>query len=491
MSDCYKVNDFDQDTYENKIYGDYKIKSKKPAISPLNDSKNQFLTTQTMDISNNKEMGNNISNQTVNNFLQQSLTSKKNDIVQSLTPNSINYVNPNHNILTDIKKVLKNEFPVDDMISLNNITGMKRIALNNDMMINAGGNLKKIKQNHYFSKNNLIFDPYSTEPEELFGLNNSIYLNNNEFIKTYMKNKENDLSFLYTLSLQKPYKFSSHFYLANLGQFYFTKQQNYSNKMNSNNDIPVKIKMDETDSLETLQFGNGFCTHRMYKSFINQGLLVYYYQQKVYIKEIDLTFYVILSEDGIMDFHNNDLFLFHTSLNDLMTCLLQKIQEKQKDENDFRSFRFLQNKKSLFPTILPEIIYEKILKKYKSNNNNNFNIDTSLQETFNKFLNHGIITNTICDSLEPLINQFYESQLSKYDLPKMHLGDFFFGYNHPKIQALVKLVKKNRNFSLNRLPEELREIFCNVSPYLKLKQKLTFTDLQDLKIPLPYKCLRL
>ena len=173
-----------------------------------------------------------------------------------------------------------------------------------------------------------------------------------------------------------------------------------------------------------------------------------------------------------------------------MTLLFQKIQEKQKDELEFRPFRFLENKKCLFPTILNDIIYEKILKKYTSNHNE-FNVDANLNDTFKKFTNSLGVNNMICDSLEPLINQFFESQLNKFDLPKMHLGDFFFGYNHPKIQALVKLVKKNRTFSLNRLPEELKPIFCSLSPMLKLKQKLAFTDLQDMKIPLPYKCFRL
>lgn len=473
LNDCFKVNDFDQETYENKIYGDYKIKSKKqpsPLIAPVNVQSTTEATSH-QELSNLSLIQNPPQS-------QPNLNTHKNE--NSIVNGQIQTNNLTI-IATDVKQSIKYELSSENTLS--NLTGIKRPA-SNEIMINAGGNYKKSKENHYFSKKHLIFDPFSIDFEELFGLNHSLFQNNNDFIRAYVKNKDNNISFLEMLTLQKPFKVSSHFYLINLGTFYFTKQPIQFQKGDKGE---ITLKSNEAESLK---FGNGFCTYRMYKSFLSPGILVYYYQYKVYIKEIDLTFYVILPEDGIGDFHNNELFLFHTNLNDLMTLLFQKIQEKQKDELEFRPFRFLENKKCLFPTILNDIIYEKILKKYTSNHNE-FNVDANLNDTFKKFTNSLGVNNMICDSLEPLINQFFESQLNKFDLPKMHLGDFFFGYNHPKIQALVKLVKKNRTFSLNRLPEELKPIFCSLSPMLKLKQKLAFTDLQDMKIPLPYKCFRL
>lgn len=394
---------------------------------------------------------------------------------------SINSSSESNNLITiDAKDKCKNAKQPENIT----IASKRPFPFFTEILINPGMTQKKIKENHYFSKKPLIFDPFATDVEELFGLSHVLYLNNNDFVKTYIKNKDNDLSFLETLSLQNPYKICSHFYLNNIGQYYFTKKNKLQKLVPINNE-----DLKENEDFENLQFGNRFCTFRMYKSFLNTGLLVYYYQFKVYVKEIDLTFYVVLPEDGVADFHNRDLLLFHTNLNELMSALFLKIQEKQKGENSFRPFRFLQNKKCLFPTILPDIIYDKILKKY---NNNSFDIERNLEETFKKFESEiNSIEKISCDSLEPLINQFFESLLSKYDLPKMHLGDFFFGYNLPKIQALVKLVKRNKNFSLNRFPEDLKAVFCNLSPYLKLKQKLAFSDLQDNKIPLPYKCLRL
>jgi len=482
LNECFKVNDFDQETYENKIYGDYKIKSKKPA-TPLIEAKPQpqVFLPQIQPISNDihKETA-----QILSNFSKKNeKIEEKNDKIEKNNKIEKNEKNENFAIIQtntsnfELKTSLKPEFSSE--ILHNSSLNLKRPSPTELF----ASSLKKIKENHYFSKKHLIFDPFSCESEELFGLNHSLYLNNNLFLLNYLKSKENNQSFLSLLSLQKPFKLSSHFYLSSLGDIFFSKSLRNSFDKN-----PENLKKND---IETMQFGNGFCTFRMYKSFINTGLLVYYYQYKLYIKEIDQVFYVILSEDSIAEFHNSDLLLFHTNLSELMKNLLKKIQEKQKEETSFRAFRFMPNKKCFFPTILPEIIYMKILKKCSSNTPNTLNIDLNLQETFNKLQIQNTIGNTICESLEPFINQFFESQLKKYSIAKMHLGDFFFGYNHPKIQALVKLFRKNKTFSLNRLPEELRDVFCNISPFLKLKQKLTFTDLQDMKIPLPYKCLRL
>lgn len=379
----------------------------------------------------------------------------------------------NHN---EIKQTLKAEPHLENSL----LVGMKRPSGLEDVKIN----FKKSKENHYFSKKNLIYDPYSAEFEELFGLNHSLYVNHNEFIGNFLKSGE-DLSYIELLALEKPFKISSHFYLVNLGSHFFSKEN-----LPNNNRIKQENSLAETESA-TLQFGNGFCSFRMYPSFLNPGILAYYYQLRIFVKEIGRTFYVVIPEDGVQHFHSNDLLLFHTSLNELMGMLFQKIQERQKGESEFRAFRFLENKKCLFPTILTDIIYEKILKSHNSAEPE-FNAGMRLQETFEKYNKIGQLNNNIvCDSLEPLITQFFESELNRLDLPKMHLGDFFFGYNHPKIQALVKLLKRNKNFTLNRLNEVLRNSFCDLSPHLKLKQKLAFTDLQDNKIPLPYKCFRL
>lgn len=341
---------------------------------------------------------------------------------------------------------------------------------------------KKIKEDHYYSKKNLIFEPYNMDAEELFGLNHSLYLNHNQFVTLFIGNKENNLSFLDSLALEKPFKLSNHFYLINLGHFYFTKQNDLAIE-NSNGEAILQFNNEEI-----LTFGDGFCSYRMYKSFMNKGLLVYYYQTKVFIKEIDTTFYVLLPEDCLDQFHNNDLFFFHTNLNELVEFVFKKMKEIQTNETVFRPYRFMQNKRCLFPTILPEILYEKILKKNSIGNKRNLTLN--LEDTYVKLVGMTGMTPSLCDSLEPLINQFFESQLKKLGLPKMHLGDFFFGYNHPKVNALVHLIKKNRNAS-SRLPESLKGIFTDLSPYLKLKQKLTYNDLQDNKIPLPYKASRL
>ena len=475
------MNDFDQETYENKIYGDYKIKNKK-LTSPSLDPQPSHPLKQPNELNPPKDLPN--PNQT-SDILPQTViqnSKKSENILDNLQQNGDKHINTVKNLAADIRQNLKYELHSETGSS--NLTGIKRSASSmNDLTINAGGNFKRFKENHYFSKKHQIYDPFSTDFEELFGFNQSLYQNHNDFIQFYLKNKNNDSINLELLTLQKPFKISSHFYLVSLGTHYFTRQPP---------NIPRTQKTESilTETEETLKFGNGFCTFRMFKSFLNPGMLIFYYQSKIYVKEIDKTFYVMLPEDGIADFHNNDLLLFHTNLNDLITPLFHHIQEKQKDETEFRPYRFLENKNCLFPTILSDIIYEKILKKCTSNQAD-LNLDLNLSETFFKFNTTIGMNNLVCDSLEPLINQFFETQLNKYDLPKMHLGDFFFGYNHPKIQALVKLVKKNRNFSLNRFPEELRQVFCTLSPLLKLKPKLTFTDLQDLKIPLPYKCFRL
>lgn len=493
--ECFEGNDFDHEKYESKFYGDYKIKSKKAILNSNNltndESKSAINESTSKDPSKeNLEKSNEVNNDNSKiptpaiNSINNNNNKKLDLIIENIPTQANNSINiPNIEILSSNGASEKQPLEINVVIANDNkrtFPNFKESFTDTDLRI-----IKKPKEDHYFSKKQLIFDPFNTDFEELFGFSCFLYQNHNEFLRSYLKNKSNDLCCLDNLSLKKPFKLSNHFYLINLGQFYFTKQAESKNQKN----VPEELNGEAFFQInnEVLCFGDGFTSYRMYKSFLNQGLLVYYYQSKVFIKEIDLTFYVVLPEDGIEHFHNNDLFFFHTNLNDLMSFIFQKIKDLQVNESYFREYRFMQNKKCLFPTVLPGIIYEKILKKCGPN----VNLTTNMEETFAKYFNLNNMTHSLCDSLEPLINQFFDTQLKKNNLPKMHLGDFFFGYNHPKINALAHLVRKYRNFSIAKLPEELKLVFSNLSPFLKLKQKMPFNDLHDNKIPLPYKILRL
>lgn len=492
--ECFEGNDFDHEKYESKFYGDYKIKSKKAILNNNNNNitneeksvKNESTSKETSKENQEKATNeNNNDNSKISTTANNINNNKKLDVVieniQVQANNSKNI--SNIEILASNGVSEKPPLEINAVIANDNkrtFPNFKESYTDTDLRI-----IKKPKEDHYFSKKQLIFDPFNTDFEELFGFSSFLYQNHNEFMRSYLKNKNNDLCCLDNLSLKKPFKLSNHFYLINLGQFYFSKQEETKHQKT----VPEELNGEAFFQInnEILCFGDGFTSYRMYKSFLNQGLLVYYYQSKVFIKEIDLTFYVVLPEDGIEHFHNNDLFFFHTNLNDLMSFIFQKIKDLQISESYFREYRFMQNKKCLFPTVLPGIIYEKILKKCGSN----INLKANMEETYAKYFTSNNMTHSLCDSLEPLINQFFDSQLKKNNLPKMHLGDFFFGYNNPKINALVHLVKKNRNFSIMKLPEDLKLVFSNLSPFLKLKQKIPFNDLHDNKIPLPFKILRL
>lgn len=187
-----------------------------------------------------------------------------------------------------------------------------------------------------------------------------------------------------------------------------------------------------------LIFGHGFSSVRLAKSFITPGITVFFYQTQLYISELNRMIFIVIAEDTVGGFLSKDLFLFHFDLDKLLKFISLKIEEKQIDQNNFRPYRFMKNKRAFFPCIIPEYLIEKVQKKIDQNY---FDFESNLEETYNKyFVNNINLDKGIAESMEPYINQFFDREIQKKGLPKMNIGDFFFGYYHPKIQLLSKLV---------------------------------------------------
>ena len=318
-------------------------------------------------------------------------------------------------------------------------------------------------------------------PYVLFGVAHPTVQANNKFIMQMLEksNKHENIiqeKYIDYLELKKPFKIIKNFYIVKLGSPYYIQLEsgvlntslnsnqtgdnqivssNFSSSImeiqtqksnNSSNYMDIEASeltsnKEQVQFNKELQFNNGFASIRLMKSLINKGFLTYYYQSILYIKELNRIVYVIIPED------NEDLLLFHVDIGKLCSFTKKKIEMKQDNSNYYVKYK-KQNKKYCFSMINHLFIIDKILILYKHESN----FDMLLEKIYDTIvegkkyekdviskLYYNIFAN---DNTMELLEILFHNKLKEYQINvAMDIGDFFFGFKHPKIQTLLQIAR--------------------------------------------------
>jgi hypothetical protein len=110
---------------------------------------------------------------------------------------------------------------------------------------------------------------------------------------------------------------------------------------------------------DALIFNNGFVSARKNFSMFEKGVLVYYYQTKIFFKEFNKDIYIMIPED------QQAKVFFDPDLESLMSFVQGKILEVNKDVTHSSSLQKHYNFLNLFPHVENNFLYNHILQKFK------------------------------------------------------------------------------------------------------------------------------
>lgn len=264
-------------------------------------------------------------------------------------------------------------------------------------------------------------DPHKPqyEPELLVGLVHPFVQQTNKFIASKLGRElsENSLSekYLDFLELTKPFKIIKTLFLYKIGKPY------------------------QVEKGAEIQFNDGFTSWRTYRSFLNQGLIVYFYQAVLYIEELKQTVYVIIPED------NEEMILFHTDIKKLFNFVLNLIMTKQKDIMHYVKYKKT-SKASSFVTISNEVLKKDIYTLMTIEKDS----DILLQKLYSRFTESKKISefdrvfteNAFVDNAIAAADKIVKNALKNLNINKdLSLGDILFGLHHPKVAVMLKIVK--------------------------------------------------
>ena len=263
---------------------------------------------------------------------------------------------------------------------------------------------------------------------EFFGITHPLVQTHIAFLKSFFKGKiclEDTLqdSCIDFLELIKPFKITKGFYICKLGlPFLTTSQQGIMNG-------------------GIIDFYDGFVSQRKYTSFINPGLLVYFYQTILYIQEIGQMVFIVIPED------KEDVILFHTDPVKLLEYVFSRMREAN---NEIVSYRKYKSQKKEFR--FSDICIPSLRKRVISLINIEPNFDTLLHKlgqyqniTLNP--NEDPFFNQLkkLQAQEPIyeiLEDLFKSKISVYNIrSKTKIEEFLFGLCHPKVTLLHTIFK--------------------------------------------------
>jgi len=259
---------------------------------------------------------------------------------------------------------------------------------------------------------------------EYFGITHPVVQSHIAFIKSFFKGKmcyedtfqEHCIDFL---ELIKPFKITKGFYICKMGLPFLTKSK----------------QMIRTDGI--MDFYDGFVSQRKYASFINPGILVYFYQTILYIKEIGQMIFVVIPED------REDILLFHTNPVKLLEYVFLRIKQTKPATSSYRKYKS-QKKEFRFPDVCAITLKKRILSLAKLESNfdvlleklgqyQNLTSELPIQDPFYSKAIKLMTQDSIYDILENL----FKTKIKTFNLrSKTKLEDFLFCLCHPKVSLL-------------------------------------------------------
>lgn len=287
------------------------------------------------------------------------------------------------------------------------------------------------------------FDEYT-----LFGLDHFLVQSNHRFLKKVLEEDPSEnfkqgklpLSinqpYLELLELRKPFKVSRNFYLLRLG-----RPTLVPGVFPSATASAIERGGGNTGK-ESIFFNNGFASIHLHKSFLNPGVLVYFYQTLVYIPKIENAFFVIIPED------DERKIFFHTDLKTLYNMLFEQVKRVNEDIHDevYKPLGQWTKEKDFFSLSHEELRGRiiKILDNAHATSARDFTTileksllgDADLDDEGETFADYTRFQNNADDIARNVLDHF-KAKLIEYNLEHISFGEFLSGYKHPKLMALV------------------------------------------------------
>ena len=258
-----------------------------------------------------------------------------------------------------------------------------------------------------------------SDPLLLFGVTHPLIEQTNRFIASMLKEDTSPKvvasKYIDYLELREPFKIIKNFYIYKMG-------------------MPYSI-----EKSSELQFNNGFASWRLYKSFLNKGVLVYFYQAILYLEQVKQTVYVIIPED------HEEMVLFHNDLGKLFRFISKLISEKQKDVMHFLKYK-KSSKKNAFVNVSNDLLRRDILNLLMIEPD----FDILLQKMYERFGEQKKISDeydkhfvdiTSVESTIQVIESMVRKKLKELEINRdLSLGEILFGLFNPKTDLLLKIL---------------------------------------------------